>query len=254
MLIDYLSDMYKLFLSILFFFIQNTLYCYRREHEFKKDILFSIQNMEDMQRKWDIEDVTVKTLIQNINRTMLIHLSSKYPHLLQAEVDFEPRLEASWFAGGVDPPNFMKNFRKSVDFLKDSADDPINLPIQYLGHPVIHLRHKHPLREIISLSECDNPALDVPIFNFSPQVLTYRIDRRHLTNIPGFWPGDENEFGLLSYHNCTYLNRKHEEYNDSACRFEMLKVQAVLASYSWLLSQACYQGIFIFKIMFLTLI
>jgi len=175
---------------------------------------------------------------------MLIHLSSKYPHLLQAEVDFEPRVEASWFAGGTDPPNFMKKFRKSVDFLKDNADDPVDLPVQYLGHPVIHLRHKHLLREIIPLSECENPALDVPIFKLAPQVLTYKLGRRHLTNIPGFWPGDENEFGLLSYHNCTHLQRREKEFNDT---FTVLKVQAVLASYSWLLSQACYQGTFVLK-------
>lgn len=209
----------------------------RREHEFKKDILF--KDVEDVQRKWNIEDVTVKAVIQNINRTMLIHLSSKYPHLLQAGVDFEPRLEASWFAGGIDPPNFMRKFRKSVKFLKNSADDPVNLPFQYSGHPVIHLRHKHLLKEVISASECENPALDVPIFKFPPQVLTYEFGRRHLTNIPGFWPGDENEFGLLSYHNCTHLQRRKKEFNDT---FAALKVQAVLASYSWLLSQACYQG------------
>lgn len=181
-------------------------------------------------------------MVHRINRTMLVHLAPKNPHLLHTEVDFEPRLEASWFMGGIDPPNFIRKFRESVPFLKEYVNNPIDLPVQYIGQPVMHLRHKHPLREIIPLRDCENSALDVPAFKFNPKVLAYTLEKRHLTNIPGFWPGDENEFGLLSYHNCTYLQNKPEKYNDTSTA---LTVQAVLASYSWLLSQACYQGTFI---------
>ncbi|CAL1683583.1 unnamed protein product [Lasius platythorax] len=209
----------------------------RREHEIETSILD--EKIENLERKEKIDDNICQALIQKINRTILIHLSSMYPHLLHTEVDIEPRLEASWFAGGIDPPPFRKNYRRRIKSLKDSIDDPVDLPVQYLGQPVMHLRHKHPLREIISLSECENPALDVPTFKLCPLVLTYRLGRRHLTNIPGFWPGDENEFGLLSYHSCTSLQKRPKKYNDTS---EALTVQAILASYSWLLSQACYQG------------
>lgn len=170
-----------------------------------------------------------------------------YPHLLLTEVDIEPRLEASWFVGGIDPPPFKKRFRNRFNYLKDSIDDSVDLPVQYLGQPAMHLRYKHPLKEIIPLSECTDSALDVPTFKMCPLVLTYRLGRKHLTNIPGFWPGDENEFGLLSYHNCTSLQRRSKKYNDTS---EALTVQAILASYSWLLSQACYQGICMLNIMF----
>lgn len=179
-----------------------------------------------------------KVLIQKINRTMLVHLSSKYPHLLHAEVDQEPRSEASWFMGIEPPPNVKKIFSR-FENIKEYADEPIDMPVQYLGQPVIHLRHRLPLKEIIPLNECENPALDVPAFKFNPIVLGFPLARRHVTTIPGFWPGDQNEFGLMSYHNCTYLQNRPKEYDDTS---EALTTQAVLASYSWLLSQACYQG------------
>lgn len=209
----------------------------RREHEIQTDILN--ENIANLEKKKIINNHICQGFIQKMNRTILIHLSSLYPHLLQTEVDIEPRMEASWFAGGIDPPSFRKRYRRTFKNSKDSIDDPVDLPVQYVGQPVIHLRHKHPLREIIPLSECENPALDVPTFKLSPLVLTYRLGRRHLTNIPGFWPGDENEFGLLSYHRCINLQKKSQRYNDVS---DALTVQATLASYSWLLSQACYQG------------
>lgn len=200
------------------------------------------ENIKALDRKINMEEIISKALIHRINRTMLIHLASENPYLLHTEVDFEPRLEASWFIGGLNPPNFVKNFRKFVKFLEDTIDDPVDLPVQYIGQPAMHLKYKHPLREIIPLSDCENLALDVPTFKLNPKVLNYNLEKRHLTNIPGFWPGDENEFGLLSYHNCTYLQERREKYNDIPTA---LTVQAVLASYSWLLSQACYQGNFL---------
>lgn len=217
-------------------------YCIRkREHEREPDKFPLDENTKALDRKRNMEEIISKALIQRINRTMLAHLTPENPHLLHTEVDFEPRLEASWFMGGLDPPNFVKRFRERIPFMKEYVDDPVNLPVQYIGQPVMHLRHKHPLREIIPLRDCENPALDVPAFKLKPTVLSYTLDKRHLTNIPGFWPGDENEFGLLSYHNCTYLQTRPEKYNDTPTA---LTVQAILASYSWLLSQACYQGTF----------
>lgn len=225
------------------------MYC-RREHELEPNTLG--KNVRDIRREQNIENILSKALIQKVNRTMLIHLSSKYPHLLHSEMDLEPRLEASWFMGGTDPLAHIKKFKKYVLRHKELADELVDIPVQYIGQPAMHLRHKHPLKEIIARSECENPALDVPTFTYSPRILNYRFHRRHLTNIPGFWPGDQNEFGLLSYHTCPYLLHRPKEFNDTSIA---LTGQAVLASYSWLLSQACYQGnsIIIFLVLLCTL-
>lgn len=213
------------------FYTNNLLYC-RRQHEVSS---------KDFENKKIMEDIVSKAIIERINRTVLTHLSSKYFHLLNAEVDNEPRLEASWIIG-LEPPENVKKARKRHKLPEDYIDEPVDFPIQYLGQPVLHLRYKHPLKEIISLSECENPDLDVPTVKYSHIVLGYHYDRRHVTNIPGFWPGDENEFGFLSYHNCAYLHNRSPNFDDTS---DVKIVQAILASYSWLLSQACYQGTFI---------
>lgn len=213
------------------FYTNNSKY-YRRSYE--------VSN-EDIKSERKMEDIVSKAIMERINKTILIHLSSKYSHLLNAEVDIEPRLEASWFIG-LEPTEHTKKCRKRIQLPDDCINEMMNFPVQYLGQPVVHLRYKHPLKEIISLSECENPDLDVPRFNYYPVTVGHKLDRRHVTNIPGFWPGDENEFGLLSYHNCTHLQERYQYFDDM---LEAKIGQAILASYSWLLTQACYQGTFL---------
>lgn len=205
---------------------------FRRKHE--------VSN-EDFEDKRKMEDIVTKAIIERINRTILTHLSSKYLHLLNAEVDIEPRLEASWFIG-IEPSEKVQKLREKFNLPENYINEPVDFPVQYLGQPVAHLRYKYPLREIISLSECENPDLDVPTVKYFPIIMGYHLNRRHVTNIPGFWPGDENEFGFLSYHNCGHLHDRLPNFDDTS---EAKTVQAILASYSWLLTQACYQGTFI---------
>jgi small subunit ribosomal protein S30 len=56
------------------------------------------------------------------------------------------------------------------------------------------------------------------------------------TTIPGFWPGNAREFGLLSYVNRDSTLSEHPDKQD------VLHAQGVLSSYAWLFGQACYQG------------
>lgn len=199
-------------------------------------------NQDQLDNKCLMENIIANAIIQHINRTLQIHLAPLEPHIVEIQTDYEPRIEAFWFVGGVNPPSNIINIRKSIKWMKDYVDDPVDLGIQYLGQPVLYLRHEFPLKEIISLSESENPSLEVPRFTYDPRVLGYACKRRHGTNIPGFWPGDACEFGLLSYHNCGYMHIKPEVYKDENTTLETLTTQAIFASYSWLLTQACYQG------------
>lgn len=156
---------------------------------------------------------------------------------MEAQIDYEPRVEAFWFAGGIDPPTIIRKIRANSKYQKAYADDPVNMPVQYLGSPILQLRHQFPLKEIVPLNECNNPKLNVPEFKFDPRILGHRFSYRHATSIPGFWPGDPAEFGLLSYHNINNSTNSKVYYEDSYI------VQAIFASYGWLLSQASYQGI-----------
>ncbi|XP_046412367.1 39S ribosomal protein S30, mitochondrial [Neodiprion fabricii] len=177
-------------------------------------------------------------LVGQINRIILATLSSESPHLLEAQVDYEPRIEAFWWSGGMWPPKYIVK-RKKKTYLAKYAEDLVDRRIQYHGTPTLQLRHEFPLNEIVSLSESENPDFIVPEFRYDPRVIGYNLKEFHGTNIPGFWPGDKNEFGIMSYHRRGHIDARKSSFKDEN---EALDVQAVFASYSWLLSQACYQG------------
>lgn len=170
------------------------------------------------------------------NRILSSSLASHYSHLLEADVDIDPRIEAFWFAGGLDLHDGIIRGRKK-NYWHEVLNDPADRALQYIGHPVLQLRHKFPLKEIIPLSECEKEELDVPEFKFDPRTQGHSMQRRHGTNIPGFWPGDANEFGLVSYHKRGFLMGRHGDD-----QIEALRTQAIYANWGWLLGQACHQG------------
>ncbi|XP_076748855.1 mitochondrial ribosomal protein S30 [Xylocopa sonorina] len=205
-------------------------YCHRlREQEI-------VEKVDKVKQK-QLQNANTNTLVYQMNRLILAAMSSSMPHLLETQIDFDPRREAFWFVGGVQPSASIKKMRESSRNMKDYVNEPITMPVHYLGSPILQLRHQFPLREIISLTESANPELNIPEFKFDPRVLGYFRSFRHATCIPGFWPGDIAEFGLLSYHNLNSLYLTGFPLLEEA-----ITVQAIFASYGWLLPQACYQG------------
>lgn len=61
------------------------------------------------------------------------------------------------------------------------------------------------------------------------------------TLFTGFWPGDFDEFGLMSYHGRGHILDRKESFGPED-NLEALHCQALKASFGWLLSQANYQG------------
>ncbi|XP_076646293.1 mitochondrial ribosomal protein S30 [Halictus rubicundus] len=181
----------------------------------------------------------VNNISYQINRIILTALTSQFPHLIESEVDFEPRIESFWLRGKCKNP-WESTTEADAKGPTECANRVLNDdPIQYFGTPILQLRNTLPLKEFLSTSECNRFEFEYPKFNLSPKTLGYRYEYKHATNIPGFWPGDPTEFGLLSYHNCSHLASRRPTFDDKE---DALVVQAIFASYSWLLSQACYQG------------
>ena len=113
-----------------------------------------------------------------------------------------------------------------------------------LGKPYLALRHQLPLEPIDSSSAEVSDVINenVPSFTFDPRTLGYSTEHRHGTSIPGFWPGNVREYGLLSYQDRNFmLNRNNEKYGEGDMQ-DALHSQGILSSYAWLLGQACYQG------------
>lgn len=60
-------------------------------------------------------------------------------------------------------------------------------------------------------------------------------------SIQGYWPGDYDEFGMLSYHGRGHILDRKESFGPED-NLEALHCQAMKASFGWLLAQANYQG------------
>ncbi|XP_058452493.1 large ribosomal subunit protein mL65 [Malaya genurostris] len=196
------------------------------------------------------EEIITSALLKGLSRVLINNLSGVYAHLNEVESDFDARHEAFWFLGGISPPALVRKIKEGVEWQKPYAKDPYDRKIQYVGRPYLALRHRHPLEPFIqeNLDSLDlkQENVEIPEFKYDPITIGYRTEQRHATTIPGFWPGDQHEFGLVSFQ-----RRSHALVRDSYCTSndlqEALHSQGILASYAWLLGQACYQGFSVFN-------
>ncbi|CAK1581061.1 unnamed protein product [Parnassius mnemosyne] len=187
------------------------------------------------------EDMITKNIVKQINRIICNKLSDKASHILSSQADYEPRHEAFWFVGGLDVPHTVRNQRKKHKWLRDQLEEPIDRPVQYIGTPLLTLRSNLPLKPLLPYVEATNPDFKVPKFSFVPESVGYHTQHRHGTNIPGFWTGDCDEFGLLSYHGRGHISVRNPSFGLED-NVEALHSQALKASFGWLLGQANYQG------------
>ncbi|XP_023949445.2 28S ribosomal protein S30, mitochondrial [Bicyclus anynana] len=191
--------------------------------------------------KQQIADAHTRNIVKQINRIILNNLTDKVSHVLSSQVDYNPRHEAFWFVGGVQLPSTVLKWRKKQKYYKNRLHEPLDRPVQYKGSPLLTIRNHLPLKPIIPYSEIENPDFKVPKFSHCPKTVGYFTEFRHGTNIPGFWPGDFDEFGLLSFHGRGHILDRKDSFGQED-NLEALHCQAIQASFGWLLAQANYQG------------
>lgn len=185
-------------------------------------------------------------IVAQINRTITNALVADVPHLGDTEADIDPRHEAFWFVGGISPPAVTRKMRSGSLWQKDIADEPVNRQFQYRGRPLLTLRHAQPLRPVQeNAAFAADDVQQVPRFKYDPRTVGYAHEYRHGTTVPGFWPGAQHEFGTLAYLSRSHLAARNPAYG-AADDQSALHAQAILASFGWLLGQACYQGFSIF--------
>ncbi|CAF4825944.1 unnamed protein product [Pieris macdunnoughi] len=202
----------------------------------------SIRRSDDCQlEESQKEDNLAKNIVRQINRIITNNAADKVPHILPSQIDYDPRHEAFWFMGGSNVPDNVVNWRKQYAPLKDRLYEPIDRPVQYKGTPFLTVRNHLPLKPFVPYSEATNPEFKVEKFSYLPESVGYTVEFRHGTNIPGFWPGDLDEFGLLSFHGRGHILNRKESYGPQD-NLEALHCQAMVASFGWLLAQANYQG------------
>jgi hypothetical protein len=85
----------------------------------------------------------------------------------------------------MNPPTFLRIRKEKMPWLKDTANKPIDRWFQYLGSPILHLRHELPLPAVVEMNESESSDFDVPFFRYDPKVIGFHDERRMGTNIPG---------------------------------------------------------------------
>ncbi|XP_058130211.1 large ribosomal subunit protein mL65 [Anopheles ziemanni] len=196
------------------------------------------------------EEAVVRSLLVQLNRTITNALATQYEHLSEVETDFDPRHEAFWFLGGISPPKLVRKIKEGEEWQKEYASDPYDRNMQYVGKPYMAIRHKQLLDPLVTNDlttlDINSDNVDIPAFRYDPLALGYIAEFRHATTVPGFWPGDQHEFGLLSYQRRSHVINRHRHcaVNDLG---DTLEAQGILSSFAWLLGQACYQGFSIFN-------
>lgn len=73
-------------------------------------------------------------LVKQLNRILINALGADNSHLYELDADVDPRHEAFWFVGGIDPTKRVKQMREGIDWLKDYVNDPVDRPFQYIGN------------------------------------------------------------------------------------------------------------------------
>lgn len=124
-------------------------------------------------------------VVRQINRALLNSIAVDHSHLLEADADIEPRHEAFWFVGGIDPPERIRKLRqRSWD--KASAKDPVDRNFHYIGRPLLTLRHEHPLESLMQFENFSAEDIsNVPEYRYDPAAAGYHTKHRHAATIPG---------------------------------------------------------------------
>lgn len=181
----------------------------------------------------------ILSLIQEVNRLLLNYLSPDYEHINELEMDLNPRHEAFWFVDGIMPPERVTKLREKM-WQKNMANDPILRPYQYLGQPILTLRHKNPLDPIIQT--VSKTRDDVPVYKYDCRTLGYTTEYRHGVTIPGFWPGASNEHAILSYQRRSFIPLNTISALQKSDQQNMIHSLGIQSSFAWLHGIASYHG------------
>jgi small subunit ribosomal protein S30 len=186
------------------------------------------------------------TIIKQLNRTLISTLGADNRHLYELDMDLNPRIEAFWFVGGIIPPFQAVRIRRRLFSKREFANDPVLRGMQYVGKPVLTLRHQHPLKPFVEMNydELTTQNENIPsdeISKVDPYAIGWTTSHRHGVTVPGFWPGNVREYGLMSFY-----DRKHILSRPKAHGIEddkmTLHSHAITSAYAWLFGQATYQG------------
>merc|ERR550519_495781 len=123
---------------------------------------------------------------------------------------------------------------------------PYERSIQFKGSSLVQLRCDNPLPAFVERDSHLATKSEVPIFPHDPRTLSYKARCQHGTNLPGFWPEEENQHGLLAYVNRFNKWNFTRVGSDDVITQDVMRKQivakSILTGFGWLLPQAVHLG------------
>ena len=134
------------------------------------------------------EKELTKIIVYELNKSILNSLNTDEWHLRNIQVDYAPRIEGFWQNKSI-KETFVKKQNKDgipIERVPEEFEDrPSDKYFQYIGRPILQLRHNEPLPPILDSEEGHIFEYAVPQYNYDPHNLGFEIRRRHGSNIPG---------------------------------------------------------------------
>jgi len=199
--------------------------------------------------------------VSAVNRLIMAKLSAaSRPHLRSATLDVEPRNEAFWFRGPLDPHPRKVGMRKGVVNCKmnknsrnprtmEWAESQYDYPFQFLGSNIHEqVRCQKALEPVLPMDDALVKEGEVPKYDYLPQYSGWVSKRRYGTNFLASWTGSNTSFShLVLVDNVNLLDRdssssawqSHSELNE---RPDMLLSKVILNGFGMTYAQACNHG------------
>ncbi|GIY52653.1 28S ribosomal protein S30, mitochondrial [Caerostris darwini] len=155
-------------------------------------------------------------------------LAPRNEHILESTFQKYPRLSSFWWHSGFESEK-DKLFEKNLCFM-------------FKDIPAFAIRIKKPLSPILEMNDPLCATAEVPDYHYHPRVFGFpSIRGSSVASVPGFWPGDPNEFPLLqvlSSHRLQTLLQKIDHYNLK----QIENSAGLMTSFGYLNAVATYQG------------
>lgn len=129
-----------------------------------------------------------RLIVHAINRAIINNLCSDAWHLKETQIDYSPRVEGFWQNKSITETFVRKQPKRGIPLWRlpeEYEDRPSNKYFQYIGHPILQIRHDNPLPAVSDVNEGLIFQYPVSKYDYDPHNLGFEIKRRFGTNIPG---------------------------------------------------------------------
>nr|XP_045598316.1 28S ribosomal protein S30, mitochondrial-like [Procambarus clarkii] len=182
-----------------------------------------------------------KNFLLGLHRIIVSSLPSTVQHIKESMVDIQPRVEAFWLLGGIEPDVMLKKSRRNNKFLKEFENDLINRPVQGTSTPCLGVRVADFLPEVVSRDDPLSKSGLVSNSSSDPRSYGFHFKHKHAITVTGFWPGEAKEHSQLWMHTREILPKFVQEFG--AHNFNTALIQkVVISSFTQALAHASYLG------------